>query len=75
MGIINLLGFWIGGVAGAVYIITSIFGIITFWVEGFQPTQWQVYLAYMALVLLSRTLPPIHEPSPNLLPLVLMDII
>ncbi|BCS30454.1 uncharacterized protein APUU_80757A [Aspergillus puulaauensis] len=62
VGIINLLGFWIGGVAGSIYTITSIFGIIAVWVDGFYPTQWQVYLAYVALVLLSLipifTIPP-----------------
>ncbi|KAL4875437.1 amino acid/polyamine transporter I [Aspergillus karnatakaensis] len=53
IGITNLLGFWIGGVSGMIYTTISTFGMVSFWIEGFQPTPWEVYLAYVAIILLS----------------------
>ncbi|KAL3462688.1 amino acid/polyamine transporter I [Aspergillus heterothallicus] len=53
VGIINLLGFWIGGVSGMIYTTISIFGIVAFWVEDFTPTQWQVYLGFVGIILVS----------------------
>ncbi|KAJ0422656.1 amino acid/polyamine transporter I [Aspergillus carlsbadensis] len=48
VGIINLLGFLIGGVSGMIYTAISVFGIVAFWVDGFVPEQWQVYPAQPA---------------------------
>ncbi|KAL2849838.1 amino acid permease-domain-containing protein [Aspergillus pseudoustus] len=53
VGIINLLGFWIGGVSGMIYTTISVYGIVAFWVEDFAPTQWQVYLGFVGIILLS----------------------
>ncbi|KAL4867648.1 hypothetical protein BDV12DRAFT_186568 [Aspergillus spectabilis] len=53
VGITNLLGFWIGGVSGMIYTTISIFGMVSFWVEDFHPTQWEIYLAYVAIIFLS----------------------
>ncbi|KAL3474264.1 amino acid/polyamine transporter I [Aspergillus californicus] len=55
VGIINLMGFWIGGVSAMIYTTISILGMVAFWVDGFAPSQWQVYLAYVALICLSLT--------------------
>ncbi|KAL2866926.1 amino acid/polyamine transporter I [Aspergillus lucknowensis] len=58
VGIINLTGFWVGGVSGLIYTTISIFGTVAFWVDdgrggGYVPQQWHVYLAYVAVVCLS----------------------
>ncbi|KAL5340928.1 amino acid permease-domain-containing protein [Aspergillus crustosus] len=53
VGIINLLAYLIGGVSAMIYTTMSIFGMVSFWVEGFQPSPWEVYLAYVAVIFLS----------------------
>ncbi|KAL2801929.1 amino acid permease-domain-containing protein [Aspergillus granulosus] len=53
VGVINLLGFLIGAVSGMIYTTISVFGIVAFWIEGFAPTQWQVYLGFVGVILLS----------------------
>ncbi|KAL2832504.1 amino acid/polyamine transporter I [Aspergillus cavernicola] len=53
IGIINLMGFWIGGVSAMIYTTISVFGMVSFWIEDFTPLQWQVYLAYIGVICLS----------------------
>ncbi|KAL3492035.1 amino acid/polyamine transporter I [Aspergillus germanicus] len=64
VGMINLLGFLIGGVSGMIYTTISVFGIVMFWVDEFVPEQWQVYLGFVGVILLSLipiiTLPQRH---------------
>ncbi|KAL4804026.1 amino acid/polyamine transporter I [Aspergillus unguis] len=52
VGIINLLGFWIGGVAAAIFTTISIFGIVEF-ATGFVPRPCEVYGGFVGVVLLS----------------------
>ncbi|KAL4932349.1 amino acid permease-domain-containing protein [Aspergillus undulatus] len=68
VGMVNLLGFWIGGVSAAIYTTQSVFGMVGFALdgEGFEPglpgDRWEVYLAYVGVVLVSLipilTIPP-----------------
>ncbi|KAI9375587.1 amino acid/polyamine transporter I [Aspergillus egyptiacus] len=53
VGLINLMGFWIGGVSAMTYTAISVFGIVSFWIEGFTPHQWQIYLGYVGVICLS----------------------
>ncbi|KAL4965297.1 uncharacterized protein BDV14DRAFT_199994 [Aspergillus stella-maris] len=57
VGMVNLLGFWIGGVAAGIYTAQSIFGLVGFWHEEFEPwkKRWEVYLGFVAVVSVSRT--------------------
>ncbi|KAL4942090.1 amino acid/polyamine transporter I [Aspergillus oleicola] len=66
VGMVNLLGFWIGGVAAGIYTAQSVFGLVGFWVEDFQPAKdsrrWEVYLGFVGVVLVSL-LPTLTIPA------------
>ncbi|KAL4954288.1 amino acid/polyamine transporter I [Aspergillus filifer] len=64
VGMINLLGFWIGGVAAGIYTAQSIFGLVGFWHGGFEPgkKRWEVYLGFVGVALVSL-LPTLTIPS------------
>jgi choline transport protein len=54
VGMINVIAWWINTASGTIYTAISAFGICEFLVPGFAGTQWQVYLCYLLVILLTR---------------------
>ncbi|KAL4793872.1 amino acid/polyamine transporter I [Aspergillus venezuelensis] len=59
VGMVNLLGFWIGGVAAGIFTTQSIFGLVGFWHEEFDPgkKRWQLLIGWPYAVLPILTIP------------------
>ncbi|KAJ5380098.1 uncharacterized protein N7496_002526 [Penicillium cataractarum] len=53
VGAINVIAWWVNTASGTIYTAISAFGICQFLVEGFSGTQWQVYLCYLLVILLT----------------------
>lgn len=49
----TLLGWWVITCSGVSLCAISVAGIIGFWQEGFEATRWQIYLIYLASILLT----------------------
>ncbi|KAF9885319.1 hypothetical protein FE257_013036 [Aspergillus nanangensis] len=52
-GFINILAWWINTSSGTMYTATSAFGCVTYWFPGFTQQRYQVYLVYLACIVLS----------------------
>ncbi|KAF9871507.1 Choline transport protein [Colletotrichum karsti] len=52
-GIINILGWWISTSSGLIYTAISAFGCAAVWFPDFAQKQWQVYLCYLGVIILS----------------------
>ncbi|KAB8206400.1 amino acid transporter [Aspergillus parasiticus] len=57
VGIFNVVAWWVTTASGVIYTAISAFGIAKFWYPEFAGTQWQVYLCYVLVVIV--TLVPI----------------
>ena len=53
VGWMNILGWSVSLCSGVTVVVASVSGLITFWDESFQATQWQSYLIYLAVTFLS----------------------
>ena len=56
-GLINILGWWINTSSGIMYTAISAFGCATFWFPNFAQEPYQVYLVYLAVIVISRKCP------------------
>lgn len=65
VGWMNILGWSVALCSGASLVVASVSGLIAFWDDSFQATQWQSYLAYLAVTFLSVS--PLFL-SPRLIP-------
>ena len=61
----NILGWSVALCSGVSVVVASVSGLIAFWDESFQATQWQSYLIYLAVTFLS--LSPLFM-GPRLIP-------
>ncbi len=52
-GLFNILGWWFTTCSANIFVGISAFGIVSLWKEDFAATQWQVYLFYLGIILLS----------------------
>lgn len=53
VGWMNILGWYVALCSGVSVVVASVSGLIAFWDESFQATQWQLYLIYLAVTFLS----------------------
>ena len=53
VGWMNILGWSVALCSGVSVVVASISGLIAFWDQSFQATQWQSYLMYLAITFLS----------------------
>ncbi|GKZ32101.1 hypothetical protein AbraIFM66950_001240 [Aspergillus brasiliensis] len=53
VGMINVIAWWINTASGTIYTAISAFGICRFLVPGFVGAQWQVYLCYLLVIILT----------------------
>ncbi len=53
VGWMNILGWSVSLCSGVTVVVASVSGLIAFWDESFQATQWQSYLIYLAVTFLS----------------------
>ncbi|PYH29104.1 amino acid transporter [Aspergillus neoniger CBS 115656] len=53
VGMINVIAWWINTASGTIYTAISAFGICRFLIPGFVGAQWQVYLCYLLVILLT----------------------
>ncbi|KAE8354855.1 amino acid transporter [Aspergillus coremiiformis] len=53
VGIINVVAWWVTTASGVIYTAISAFGIAKFWYPNFGGTQWQVYLCYVLVVIVT----------------------
>ncbi|KAJ6094544.1 hypothetical protein N7467_002057 [Penicillium canescens] len=53
VGMINVVAWWVNTASGTIYTAISAFGVCEFLVPGFVGTQWQVYLCYLLVILLT----------------------
>ena len=53
VGWMNILGWSVTLCSGVSVVVASVSGLIAFWDESFQATQWQSYLIYLAVTFLS----------------------
>ena len=68
VGWMNILGWWIALCSGISVVVSSISGLIVFWDDAFQATQWDSYLIFLAVTVLSVT--PLFL-GPRLIPKIL----
>ncbi|PLB49685.1 amino acid transporter [Aspergillus steynii IBT 23096] len=57
VGILNIVAWWVTTASGTIFTAISAFGIAKFWYPEFSGEQWQVYLCYILVIIL--TLVPI----------------
>ena len=55
VGIFNVVAWWVTTASGIIYTAISAFGIAKFWYPEFVGTQWQVYLCYVLVVIVTRS--------------------
>ena len=65
VGWMNILGWSVTLCSGVSVAVSSVSGLIAFWDESFQATQWQLYLIYLAITFSSVS--PLFL-SPRLIP-------
>ena len=53
VGWMNILGWSVALCSGVSVVVASVSGLIAFWDESFQATQWESYLIYLAVTFLS----------------------
>ena len=53
VGWMNILGWSVALCSGVSVVVASISGMIAFWDDSFQATQWESYLIYVAVAILS----------------------
>ena len=53
IGWMSILGLSVALCSGASLVVASVSGLIAFWDDSFQATQWQSYLVYLAVIFLS----------------------
>ena len=53
IGWMNILGWSVALCSGASLVVASVSGLVAFWDDSFQATQWQSYLVYLAVIFLS----------------------
>ncbi|PYI16615.1 amino acid transporter [Aspergillus violaceofuscus CBS 115571] len=53
VGMINVVAWWVNTASGAIYTAISAFGVCTFLLPEFSGTQWQVYLCYLLVIILT----------------------
>ena len=53
VGWMNILGWSVALCSGVSVVVASVLGLVAFWDESFQATQWQSYLMYLAVTFLS----------------------
>ena len=68
VGWMNILGWSVALCSGVSVVVASVSGLIAFWDESFQATQWQSYLIYLAVTFLSVS--PLFL-GPRLIPQIL----
>ena len=68
VGWMNILGWSVALCSGVSVVVASVSGLIAFWDESFQATQWQSYLIYLAVTFLSVS--PLFL-GPRLIPRIL----
>ena len=49
----TLLGWWVITCSGVSLCAVSVIGMITFWNDTFEAAPWQIYLIYLATVILT----------------------
>ncbi|KAG6986464.1 choline transport protein [Physcia stellaris] len=67
VGWMNILGWSVALCSGVSVVVASISGLIAFWNDAYQATQWQSFLIYLAVAVLS--LAPLFL-SPRLIPTI-----
>ena len=53
VGWTTVLGWWIITCSGVTLASVSVLGLANFWNPGFVATQWQIYLMYLLMILIS----------------------
>ncbi|KAI9043603.1 amino acid transporter [Aspergillus affinis] len=53
VGILNIVAWWVNTASGTIFTAISAFGIAKFWHPDFAGTQWQVYLCYVLVIILT----------------------
>ncbi|KAL4906340.1 hypothetical protein BDW74DRAFT_177354 [Aspergillus multicolor] len=53
VGMINVIAWWVNTASGTIYTAISAFGICQFLIDGFKGQQYQVYLSYLLVILLT----------------------
>ena len=53
-GVINILAWWITTTSGSIYTAISAFGCAAAWFPDFAQKQYQVYLCFLGVIVLSR---------------------
>ena len=53
VGWMNILGWSVALCSGVSVVVASVSGLVAFWNESFQATQWQTYCMYLAVTFLS----------------------
>ena len=53
VGWMNIVGWLVALCSGVSVVVASLSGLISFWDDSFQATQWQLYLVYLAVTFLS----------------------
>jgi len=53
MGWMTLLGWWIITCSGISLCVVSVSGLVSFWIDSFQASQWQLYLMYLVTVFIT----------------------
>ena len=53
VGWMNILGWVVTLCSGVSLVVASVSGLIVFWDDSFQSTQWQSYILYLAVTILS----------------------
>ncbi|KAE8147897.1 amino acid transporter [Aspergillus avenaceus] len=53
VGIINVVAWWITTASGTIYTAVSAFGIAKLWHPEFEGAQWQVYLCYVLVIIVT----------------------
>ena len=50
---INIISWWVTTASGTFLTAISAFGIAKFWHPGFADAQWQVYLCYVLVIIMT----------------------
>lgn len=54
VGVINIVAWWVGTASGTIYTAISAFGIAAFLDPNLATKQWQVYLVYLLVIVVTR---------------------